>query len=278
MGEQSGHDGFDAACLEAVEKIILPPGFGAQLEQVAFLRPSDRNGTADPSEKEDEYTRLARIEAFFDGIANCSGSRGGRAALGTLFEICVEGGSHPVSSKDLVDSSGNEVKAKIMDVLNLAYRLALATELLRNGEVEEDVEILLSEADPDLNQALQSMASSCQIFVGQQRLKRSVAMNIFDDSDLDQGFCSKMDFLEWSESTAPSLSLILPSFHYAILFPEKPCPPCLSPFTFPQLNDESAFLGNDSSALLFSFACMSKSLGGAVSSVSNFPATLVACP
>jgi len=269
MGQQSNHGGFHAGCLDVVEKIILPPRFGAQLEQVAFLRPTDRNKIADPNEKEDEYARTARLEAFFDGITNCSGIRGGGAALGTMFEICVKG-SHPVSSKDLVDSSGSEVKANVIDVLDLAYCLALATELLRNGEMEEDIEMLVSEADQGRNQALQSMASSCLNFVSRQRIQRSVAINTIDDSDLDQGFCSKMDFLEWSKSTAPSLSLILPSFLYTIFFPEKPCPPCLSPFTFPQLNDESAILGNGNSALLFSFACMSKSLGGAVRFFGSF--------
>lgn len=252
--------------LATVEQDILPRHFGNRLELVAFLRPADRDKeTSSQIEKQDEHVRLARMEAFFDGLANCSGNRGGRAALGTMFEVCVQG-SHPTSSNDLVDCNGNEIKAKVMLVLDLAYRLALATEFLRGGGSDnKDQHALLPEDNSAQSHALQSMTSSCLDFVRRQRMRRSVAVEDFDDEDLEQGYCSKMDFLEWSQETLPSLSLVLPTFHHALLFPGDPFPPTLSAFLFPRLNDESAFLGEGNSTALFSFACMSKSLGGAVS-------------
>ena len=251
---------------EIVERDILPLHFGERLQRVAFLRPADRNTSAPQSivKDEDDNIRIARLESFFDGLANCA-RRGGRAALGTMFQCCVEGDEHPASSKDLVDSSGNEIKARVIDVLDLAYRLALATAFLHASE--EDRLTLLPQEDSAQCKALQSLAASCLDHVHRQRIRRSVVVEDMDDSDLEQGFCSKMDFLEWSESTAPMLSSILPTFQHDILFPDKAYPPSLTPFSFPLLNDESAFFKDDHWTLLFSFACMSKSLRGAVSFV-----------
>jgi hypothetical protein len=252
--------------MQIVESEILPAGFGEKLERVAFLRPADRKSSPAEQQEEDEYTRMARLDTFFDGLANC-GSRGGRAALGTLFQACVEGDTHPASSKDLVDKDGNEIKARVIDVLNLAYRMSLATAFLRASE--DDQEGLLpdnaassSSAASAESMALNSLASSCVDHVCRQRIRRSVAVDDMDDSDLDLGYCSKMDFLEWSEATAPLLSTILPTFMHGLLFPEKPYPPSRTPFAFPRLNHESAFFSKSNSTMLFSFASMSKSLGG----------------
>lgn len=69
--------------------------------------------------------------------------------------------------------------------------------------------------------------------------------------------------LDWAERTVPCLSACLSTFLHHILFPDRPYPPSRTPFVFPDLKgQESAFFKRPTSPLLFSFACMSPSLGG----------------
>jgi len=71
-------------------------------------------------------------------------------------------------------------------------------------------------------------------------------------------------FLTWAEANAPCLSSCLETFMHLILFPDKPYPPSRSEFVFPKLRGQhSAFFEKDGSPLLFTFAAMSPSLGGA---------------
>ena len=86
-----------------------------------------------------------------------------------------------------------------------------------------------------------------------------------DEADLQNGVVSKMDFIDWSELHSPLLSSTLPSLMHEVFFPDRPYPPSRTPFLFPSISSESAFFNHPASPLLFSFASMSSSLGGAVS-------------
>lgn len=69
--------------------------------------------------------------------------------------------------------------------------------------------------------------------------------------------------LSWAESTAPLFPATLSTFMHYILFPYKQYPPSRTPFIFPELGEHSsAIFGQGLCSQLFSFACMSRSLGG----------------
>jgi hypothetical protein len=71
-------------------------------------------------------------------------------------------------------------------------------------------------------------------------------------------------FLTWAEANAPCLSSCLETFMHLILFPDNHYPPSRSEFVFPKLRGQhSAFFAKAGSPLLFTFAAMSPSLGGA---------------
>jgi len=80
----------------------------------------------------------------------------------------------------------------------------------------------------------------------------------------NDGKVSLNTFLDWAETCAPCLSSCLETFMHHVLFPDKPYPPSRSEFIFPNLRGQhSAFFRQEASPLLFSFAAMSPSLGGA---------------
>jgi len=72
--------------LEAIERKILPPGFGNTLYRACFLGPRDvseyddehttttttttANQRTQDDGEEDEYARMARLEKFFEGLSN----------------------------------------------------------------------------------------------------------------------------------------------------------------------------------------------------------------
>ncbi len=103
-----------------------------------------------------------------------------------------------------------------------------------------------------------------------QGLDRDPGSNTIDPSSTDDipNEVSLEIFLSWAETTVPCLSSTIETFMHQILFPDKLYPPSRSEFIFPNLrNQHSAFvpqkMNNESSPLLFTFATMSPSLGGA---------------
>lgn len=256
LNEQGGRDHL--ALLGQVERDILPAEFTERLGRLLHLIPATRNHSE--WEKLDDWSRRAKMEAYLEVLANCCGRRGLRAALGTLFQLGVPDRAIAVhNSKDLTDVNGHEIKAPVVEVLDLAYRMALATEIWRG-------EMSLQSCDDSCSK-LEYLASSCIDYVREQRLRRSVDTSIgIDDADLDRGWCSKMDFIEWTEATLPMVAYVLPSFQHMILFPDRPAPPpTIQEFHFPKLSEASSFWNDDAPLpVLFSFGCMSKSLGGEV--------------
>ena len=242
--------------LAQVEQYILPSNFGEKLRVLMRCPQAGHRGEWD---KLDDRTRREKLETYMEALANCCGRRGSRAALGALFQLCASDGITVQNSKDLTDVQGHEIKAPVAQVLDLAYRLALAIATLR-GEMIVRQNRSFSK--------FQSLATSCINYVREQRLRRSINTSIdVEDIDLEQGCCSKMDFIEWSEATVPILSSILPTFQQMVYFPDQVPPPTMNLFRFPKLSETSSFWDNDDDTMapvLFTFGCMAKSLGGEV--------------
>lgn len=249
-----------AMLMSIVEEKILPPWFGSRFESIAFVKLQQ---AVESNGEEDEYSRLARLEKYFDGAANGT-RRGGRAALGTLFQCCVDDVDDPDDSTHLVHNDGSEFMAYARKVLDLAYRLSLAAAFL---SADEDMQNFIPSPDCSQNKVMESLARSLLEFTRRKKNRPSQfgAPTEAEEEELNEGFVSKMDFLEWSEATSPLLSSILPTFMHCIFFPEKPYPPSRTPFIFPIIPSESAFFHDPASPMLFAFAGMSSSLGGSVS-------------
>jgi len=256
-----------AILMNVVEEKILPPGFGSHFERVAFVKL--QHAILSSAEEEDEYTRMVRLEKFFDGAAN-GGRRGGRAALGTLFQCCVEDVDDPDDSRHLVHRDGNEFMANASQVMDLAYRLSLAAAFL---SADENMQNFIPSPDASKDEVTESLVRSMLEFVKRKKIRASEfgSLTEAEEKELATGLVSKMDFLEWSEATAPLLSSILPTFMHCIFFPDRPYPPSRTPFVFPTIPSESAFFHDAASPMLFAFASMSSSLGGSVSMKSLSP-------
>lgn len=252
-----------AILMSVVEEKILPPDFGKRLEEVAFIKL--QRVMQPKADEEDEYTRLARLEQFFHGAAN-AGRRGGRAALGTLFQCCVQGVDDPDDSSHLVHRDGNEFMANASKVLDVAYRLSLASAFL---SADENMQNFIPSPEASQTKVMESLARSMLDFSKRKQIRASEFGSLTEEQEeqLEQGLVSKFDFLEWSEATAPLLSSTLPTFLHCIFFPDRPPPPSRTSFIFPSLPSESAFFHDPAAPMLFVFASMSSSLGGAVSAV-----------
>ena len=149
-------------------------------------------------------------------------------------------------------------------VLDLAYRLSLAAAFL---SADENMQNFIPSPGASQNEVITSLARSMVEFERRKKIRASEFGSLTDTEkeDLEMGLVSKMDFLEWSEATAPLLTSTLPTFMHNVFFPEKSYPPSRTPFVFPVIPSESAFFDDPASPMLFAFASMSSSLGGSVS-------------
>lgn len=282
-----------------IEAEILPPWFGRKLEETVFvlLAPSqttlayghghDHTATEDLTV---EDLAMQRLEKFLNGLAESS-RRGSRKALAVIYNCCVESNSKNINQKT----------ASANDLLDLAYRLGLAS-LLLSGRLNErgnddDVsesdnggENVLKESsanameecvfapfyptkiDQSLVQSLIEFASNYSSHSAPPSDYLSMAtgsLTLNEDkvnggnNDGDNKMVSLEAFTAWTESYAPALSATLETFIHYVFFSDKPFPPSRIEFMFPFLRgQQSAFLKSKSSPLLFSFAVMSPSLGG----------------
>ena len=156
-------------------------------------------------------------------------------------------------------SLGGRVLPQAENILDMCYRLAIVTEIL--CATDERIEELSKNQDASPQSLIQSLARK----IGKSNQSYSSYQSNEEQSE-DDGVSLKQ-FTEWSESTVPLLSSILPTFFHNLLFPTKPYPPSRTPFIFPNLSlsdQPSAFFSYATSPLLFAFGCMSKSLCGKV--------------
>lgn len=218
---------------------LLPHGFSNMLRDICFRDDTYANSFSysnAPSKNNEE------LENFLASISECGGRRGSRAVLKAIH-LCAT-------------SLGGRVLPQAENILDMCYRLAIVTEIFcaTDERIEE-----LSE-----NQALpQSLIQSLARKIGKTNQSYSSYQSNEEKSE-DDGVSLNL-FTEWSESTVPLLSSILPTFFHNLLFPTKPYPPSRTPFIFPNLSlsdQPSAFFSYATSPLLFTFGCMSKSLCG----------------
>lgn len=243
------------------------------------------------SSYEKDESKMHHLETFLQGLAECCGRRGGRYTLGVLFQCCRS--TSDSSSFNLVDAS---------QLLELIYRIALACMYLSsssslNSNQNDDYDhipmmnikkpealiqslIEASKTKSGESSAYSGGNFSYSQFGGYGSSLYSTSTSTSSSTNIETGKISKEQLFQWAEETAPLLSSVLPTFFHQLLFSDKPFPPSRTPFLFPYFlnngdndnNTQLSFLlggkdGNDCSSsypLLFSFACMSHSLGGMV--------------
>jgi hypothetical protein len=285
-----------AARLLFVEQDILPAGFGRRLEQTAFLRPGDPpRETAAPVPRSivSEEVQQEQLERFFEGASNACGRRGTRSALTILFQCCArnEEGGYACESRSGINR--HTCRAHAGEVLHLGYALALATAYLAPNEKEvsddnekdededqQELEPVIESVNPQdflpqfgdsndtiNNPKLHALSKSLVEFSKGRDGLTSPYQSSHDTSnkagDINSDLVLLDVFLEWAESVAPLISATLSTFMHYILFPDVPHSPTRTSFFFPSLrNQASAFFNAPNSPLLFTFACMSNSLGG----------------
>jgi hypothetical protein len=264
--------------LQAAEQRILPPNFGNRLYQMAFLRKnsvseySDEKDSA-PTEPDDDYTRLSKLEAFFDGLSN-STRRGGKKTLKVLMDCCEH--QHPAEETNdpaennlayaTTTSSSPKTLVEPLELVTIGYRVALASAFLQstantNDEHQDIGQFFPSEdlaEDPGLIALADSLADCAT--KRKQRTERSSTPN-----PEKVKFVGEEDVQEWGEHVAPLLASAMASFLHMVFFPKRAFPPTRSNFEYPDLSAfESSLFLRGNSPLLFSLACMSPALTGQV--------------
>ena len=265
--------------LQAVEKTILPPGFGNRMYEQCFLRSNDpseysRDNVQKPPETVDEYTRMAKLEAFFEGLSNGT-RRGGKKTLQVFLACCQP---HPAPPEDNVTAAtpdfayggANATPKTLIDPLEfvtMGYRVALASAFLSSTEHSKDEHQDLSrflpdEKDDSAHVGLVALANSLVDLATKRRQRQQPASS--DQEPLK--LVEEEDVQEWAEHVAPLFASSLATFLHIVFFPNKPYPPTRTSFDYPDLSGfESAFFSQGNSPLLFSFGCMSSALSGEVS-------------
>mmetsp|Transcript_16065 Transcript_16065/g.46245 ORF Transcript_16065/g.46245 Transcript_16065/m.46245 type:complete len:710 (-) Transcript_16065:76-2205(-) len=224
-------------------------------------------------------------------------SKGGHTADDTHYcsGAAINGNTTFVSAHE-----GDSLKANIAEVIEVGYSLSLAASFLSAAaEVESLRDINPADFIPEdigttLTQSLLSFSAQKKREImgacygldgacgadGLSPLGQMLAMDKSSEGhsrtlSIDSGSTNSTNvhgeramvtldiLLEWAERTAPCLSACLSTFMHHILFPDRPYPPSRTPFVYPDLKgQESAFFKRPTSPLLFTFACMSPSLGG----------------
>ena len=270
------------AMVQVLETSILPPHFGNRLCRAQLVAPGDvvyypvsshdyNDDEPQPPQKSlcsstvDEYTRKARLEHFFNGIANSS-RRSTTTTLTVLFETCCQCSDDDDDDDDDASADGTTTRRiRAREFVQMGYRLALAVEFLRREELEErgDMAAYLAPEDIAADPTLMAFADS---IVEQNRRKRQrqglFSETTIGDKDTKDDWVELEDVLEWSDAAAPLFAYILPTLFHYILFPGQPFPNSRTSFSFPQIPCPSAFFASPNSPLLFTLACLSSSLEG----------------
>lgn len=270
-----------ASRMMSVEEKILPTQWGNALYQTCFCAPGDLrlyssslsedndehtlDGNKDTSTHVvDEYTRKARLETFFEGLAGCS-RRGATAALTVLFEAqTVLDAAAPLATKAEQNADSHKRRISARSFVETGYRIALASAYLQSKkDIQEYLPAATEEGDD-----LQAFAQSI-IEKGRRRRQRSglPGCATTECPFLQQGLVELTDILEWSDAVAPMFASILPTFFHFVLFPATPFPRSRTAFECPVVDSSSTFFTSQHkqkfmNARLFTVACLSSSLTG----------------
>lgn len=258
--------------IQFIEERILPAKFGYALETAAFVCNNQITQRTIPETISDPFGEDEHLDKFLDGVSR-SGRKGGRAALEIMFDACVL-----IKSEKIVNNQPRSVGSS--DLIDLGYRLSIASFLLSSEEKlrteENDAgssfwESFVPCTSKSSLSSLESLSKSLQEAEEEMANQQQPTFYASASSDtiaskkqpLQKHQVSLDAVILWAERTAPLFSATLSTFMHYLLFPDKPYPPSRTPFLFPELGEHgSAIFGRGLSSQLFSFACMSRSLGG----------------
>jgi hypothetical protein len=282
--------------LTVVEQKLLSSGFGNRWYERAFLPSSTRfseyaAGVVTTNQQQDvdvdSYTKRAQLEAFFDGLSNCS-RRGNDKALKILFDCCQKQETPPpeetsrtsLPSSDFaygtMDSSSTPM-IDPMELVTIAYRIGLASNFLSETLQGDDDDDDDDNDNRDVNQfspdsehgilhpenhaGVKALAASMVDYANKRKQR------LYQMIHPTTTYVSWEDVKEWAENSAPMMGAVLATLTQLLFFPTKPTPPTRASFDFPKLGEFTSALisRKKSSSLLFNLACMSPSLGGEVS-------------
>lgn len=267
-----------------MEAHLLPPPFGAILEKSTFLsEPSSSLSTTSSPQPltHPSWTlysiiqsyhsnphKKSQLETFLQLLSQCCGRRGGRYTLGILFDWCC------------FSSSTKHVNAHLL--IEWLYRFSISCIYLQNPTQPLFQDFLQTPQIPNalvmslLEATSKHNSSSTQDFYASSYnnlIHTNTSSNTTYKSNSEM--ITKELFLNWAQETTPLLSSVLPTFFHQLLFADKAFPPSRTPFLFPYFHNpaqNSFILGSppngtmpkpySSFPFLFSFACMSNSLGG----------------
>ena len=234
--------------VKAAEK-ILPLQFGDHLRLVCFKNKNNLSYdsfSVDNSQNVKLNEDERELEIFLAGVADCS-RRGSRMALKVIHACACS-----LNERSITDPKS---------LIDLCYRLAIASEIIASSSTEEQINEIGSLSDfPD--------ALTKSLIEHKKKINERNINGIYQQqgSQIKQPeVVSLTEFTSWAETVAPLISSVLSTFIHRVLFPSTPFPPSRTPFIFPNLSlseQPSAFVSSASNPLLFTFGCLAKSLSG----------------
>lgn len=294
--------------LQAVEQKILPRNFGNCLYQQCFLRPSDSSQYDEEKQAVedgvvDDFTRMARLEKFFEGLSNGT-RRGAKSSIQCMIRCCTpcdppavqeiskleapptfvpngfsQNGAQSGTNTTVIPTADKRY-IRPLEFVSLGYRVGLATAFLKatttpkkisTEEEEEDVPTDFAQFIPPKDESevapgLQALANSLAELSLKRRQRTYRTSTPYSHADLVDQAVDEEDIMEWAEQVAPMFGSILPTFLHLVFFPNIPLPPSRTSFEYPRtlLSQNTSIFSHGHSPLLFSFGCTSSALGGEV--------------
>jgi hypothetical protein len=252
-----------ATTLTFIETNVLPKMFSSHLRRAALPNEAPTAVPHNPAPL--DATNVALVE-FLEGMTRLFGRSGSgtRTSLELIFSCCC-----------IVDNNTPQNEyANAHELTTLGYQLGLSSfflsQQIKGAKAEDDsagvFELpppsskLSGKGDPSLFSLARSL---CDV---ERNGMRSAGIPPSSNPSDDADNVSASTFFAWAEAVAPLLSATLPTLMHQLMFPLKKFSPSRQPFLFPDMKGQTSFFfEHPFSPRLFSFACMSLSLGGAVS-------------
>jgi hypothetical protein len=276
-GQQQGNDDSNTVhvcdTMRQIEEQLLPRHFSQMLYSTSFciLAKNSNNVHSINPGPVDEFTRMARMERFFEGLSNCT-RRGSKAVLTTLFDALLYSSMQPSSptatksnEKEETNHTSSNQRVCAVQFVELGYRLALATAYLKQRQASPtptEKEVDIHDFLPQNHEVAMSAMAHSIVEKGRRRRQRSGMPGVLSTECpyLEQKLVELEDILEWSESVAPVFACILPTLFHHVIFPKTPFPSgSRTEFAIPTIFETSLFFqqhGQDSpSNVVCNFFC-----------------------